>query len=203
MPVDEIDWSRQPLGMVSNAEIARRLMVKPSVVAAARKAAGLPVATDAHKRWKVEDYIEEEVHRQGHNTQIWKDGGVRVEWMLKAWSEAQCWEGNSEVITLERIARLGRLVEPLRNSRGFRSCGVRVGLRICPSHLDVERLLTQLLAAVDRLPPIEWYKEFEMIHPFVDGNGRTGKILLNWISGYLDQPFFPPANLFGEPIRNS
>lgn len=36
-----------------------------------------------------------------------------------------------------------------------------------------------------------WYKEFEDIHPFVDGNGRTGKILYNWLNGTLKVPTIP------------
>ena len=34
----------------------------------------------------------------------------------------------------------------------------------------------------------EFYLEFEMIHPFGDGNGRTGKVLHNWLLGTLDKP---------------
>ena len=34
----------------------------------------------------------------------------------------------------------------------------------------------------------DWYLAYEAIHPFGDGNGRTGKILHNWLLGTLDEP---------------
>jgi fido (protein-threonine AMPylation protein) len=45
-------------------------------------------------------------------------------------------------------------------------------------------------------------KNAMMVHPFRDGNGRTGKILLNWLNQSLNAPIFPPSDLFGSPIRN-
>jgi fido (protein-threonine AMPylation protein) len=41
-----------------------------------------------------------------------------------------------------------------------------------------------------------FYFEFEQIHPFKDGNGRTGKILYNYLCGTLDDPIMPP-NFWG------
>jgi fido (protein-threonine AMPylation protein) len=41
----------------------------------------------------------------------------------------------------------------------------------------------------------EWVKEFEEIHPFIDGNGRVGCILFNWIMGKLGDPL-PLPKLF-------
>ena len=32
------------------------------------------------------------------------------------------------------------------------------------------------------------YLEFQRIHPFVDGNGRVGKILHNWLNDTLHDP---------------
>jgi hypothetical protein len=37
-----------------------------------------------------------------------------------------------------------------------------------------------------------FYFEYEEIHPFQDGNGRTGKILYNYLKGTLDNPQLPP-----------
>jgi len=37
------------------------------------------------------------------------------------------------------------------------------------------------LANDKRIDPIEHHVRYEKIHPFVDGNGRTGRMFLNWM----------------------
>lgn len=150
----------------------------------------------------VTDYVIEEVTRQGHKTTVPEDGFARVVYMLNAWQYALVHEHHNP--TVDDIRIMGRLVEPDKNPNGFRRCGVMVGIRVCPNWQRVPDLLVTLFEQMpdyaDR--PIAFYKEFEMIHPFIDGNGRTGKVLLNWLNHTLDAPVFPPADLWGRPIRN-
>jgi hypothetical protein len=159
-----------------------------------------PKAQDTPRQWPVIDYIREEVSRQGHDvTKL--DGIERVSWMMDAWCMALTRAEYSLDITY--VEELGRMVERSKNRDGFRTCGVSVGLgNLCPPAHEVRPRLDQLFKHYDNTTPLEFYKEFELIHPFVDGNGRTGKILLNWKAVSLLMPFFPPADLWGAPIRN-
>ena len=154
------------------------------------------------------EYCTEEVSRQGFDTNQ-LDGIRRVVWMLNAWKYAivSCdpLQPGPTIIqsgpTLGFIKNLGQEVEPEKNRDGFRRVGVQVGGRICPPPEEIRSLLKQLVARWP-MEPLEFYKEFELIHPFVDGNGRVGKVLLNTFNGTLLNPIFPPDDLWGEPIRN-
>lgn len=147
------------------------------------------------------EYVTEEVSRQGHDvTAI--DGLERVQWMLRAWVYALTSLKKEPLQPLLSDAeRIGKMVEPVKNGGGWRQCQVRVGYRICPDYHEVPTLLVELFESKG-LSPLEFYRQFLEIHPFVDGNGRTGKVLLNWMNGTLHDPIFPPSDLFGHPIRN-
>jgi len=58
---------------------------------------------------------------------------------------------------------------------------VIVGLHRPPRAERVEKLMEELMSLytisdLDTL--VEWYKDFETIHPFQDGNGRVGGVMV-------------------------
>lgn len=157
------------------------------------------------------EYCTEEVRRQGHDTKT-LDGIDRVSWMLSAWSYA-LYEKDFAVskkydVTERDIEELGRLVEPDKNNCGYRQIGVGVKqdnklVKLFPDWPEVPNLLIALLDKQADLAPFDFYRAFLEIHPFADGNGRVGKILLNWKNGSLEKdPIFPPADFWGAPILN-
>lgn len=63
----------------------------------------------------------------------------------------------------------------------WRELNVRVG----PHHPPIYERVTRLMKALESLYSIlsvedliEWYKDFETIHPFEDGNGRVGGVVI-------------------------
>jgi Fic family protein len=67
----------------------------------------------------------------------------------------------------------------------LRKVNVRVGYRICPDYKRVPNLLNKWLNLYIRTENFETIREahivFERIHPFEDGNGRTGRMVMNWM----------------------
>ena len=73
----------------------------------------------------------------------------------------------------------------------WRKANVGVGLHVAPQHQIVPKLMRELCATYegnelteDRIQ--EWYFDFETIHPFVDGNGRVGGVVIALLSHQVD-----------------
>ncbi len=77
----------------------------------------------------------------------------------------------------------------------IRDYNVRVGSYLAPNYTEVKKLMNQLIRFIKQMKgdinPVELaaivHYRFEKIHPFGDGNGRIGRLLMNhilWFSGY-------------------
>ena len=86
---------------------------------------------------------------------------------------------------------------------------VRVGQHIPPEHFHVPELMSNILPVIITKNPakkfktdfkvihddkslVNWYSLFETIHPYEDGNGRTGGIIIGAGSYYLYGKFLAP-----------
>lgn len=135
-------------------------------------------------------FIMNEVERQGFQRHS-NDWAFRVGAMMAAWNHAMTFD----LLSLSpRIVEIwGMMVEPELNRFGFRNCGVMVGGRRCPDWQEVPKLMVEWCRTWGGIGPVpavadEAYYQFELIHPFADGNGRTGKIIHNWLLERLNDP---------------
>ena len=76
----------------------------------------------------------------------------------------------------------------------FRDFLVRVGSYVAPDWQDVSQLMKEMVAFVNgsKDHPVELaaraHYQFEKIHPFGDGNGRIGRLLMNYILWWAGYP---------------
>lgn len=64
--------------------------------------------------------------------------------------------------------------------RDMAQINVQVGRYTPPTYAEVPALMEHWVAEYSQMTPWEAHVEFERIHPFVDGNGRTGRMLMWW-----------------------
>lgn len=140
-------------------------------------------------------YCSEEVRRQG-------DGPLYVGYMINAWMSALESQYAGKEIDIDLIENWGKLISPDDNPWGFRGIHIYIEGRRGTHPDEIRWRMDRWLEMLPDMTAVEAYKEFEFIHPFADGNGRTGKVILNYLNGSLLEPIFPPADIFGYEIRN-
>ncbi|HLD37210.1 MAG TPA: Fic family protein [Candidatus Nanoarchaeia archaeon] len=109
--------------------------------------------------------------------------------------------GLKEDLSNELIVRIhDKLMENIDARKGYRTADVRVlrsNFDATPAPFvktDMDLLLKWHQENKSRLHPLVlatiFHHKFEKIHPFMDGNGRTGRMLLNYI---LSKNGYPPT----------
>jgi hypothetical protein len=169
-------------------------------------------ATLFRETWEVLKFCAEECKRQ-------HSGERSVYDMVNAWNYASI--NRNLPLDTDFIELVGRLVEPIDNAKGFRKVPVGIWdgftwkekapwdrvpfmLSILIESYNIGMLTTDAVDAengevhyagwnkLSKTAEDQFYFEYENIHPFVDGNGRSGKILYNFLNGTLDKPIMPP-----------
>ena len=106
--------------------------------------------------------------------------------------EAWLWLEKQPEITHELIWQIHRLImRGLMNPDEigtYRRCNVQVGGRLCPHWEHVDALMENVIYGFKTSnDPVALHIQYELVHPFRDGNGRTGRMLMWWHQVKLGQ----------------
>jgi len=98
------------------------------------------------------------------------------------WLKRQKKIGHYEILKVQKMITINQ-TNLFSNERGYyrdlAKVNVTVGGHVPPNYNLVPCLMDNwVLDFQDSVEPMEMHIRFEKIHPFVDGNGRTGRMLL-------------------------
>lgn len=93
-----------------------------------------------------------------------------------------------DIVKTQKIVTL-RQTDLQPNWRGyFRKIDVYIGGHAALAPDKIEEAMARWLDSYLDMDPIKAHVLFEKIHPFVDGNGRTGRLLLWWTQAKRGEP---------------
>lgn len=139
--------------------------------------------------------LEQEVMRQVSVRELFEAKNLaRVTEYLRSKSDMPL---NQETMLLLHQMLIGGINDAIAGRFRYANEYVRVGTHIAPAPERVEQLIDSLITEyesnyeqyfLERI--VYFHLEFERIHPFVDGNGRIGRVLINLQLAKLG---FPPV----------
>lgn len=121
-------------------------------------------------------------------------GQLEIDQSMMAWRFIEHYPRSLEVnhlLAIHNIIMMNHLPDTPGGRGSFRRVNVTVGYRHCPHFLEVPRLVDGWLLEMQDWKlrePKDMHIKFEHIHPFVDGNGRTGRMLMWWHEVRLSRP---------------